>query len=266
MNKPTREINNENYFDSDMSMYYMGATQFKEFMQCEAHALALAKHEVESGTPSMENSSYIDAYFSGEMDQFVESHPDMFKKNGELKASFVHMQEVCDFVEEDDMFMKYISGDMQPIMTGEIAGVPFKIKIDAYHKDLLIVDMKAMKDFNLIWNEKKKIKENFIDYYRYDIQGAIYQEIVYQNTGKRLPFYIAAMTKEKVPNKAILSISQAKLNDALELVKNLAPRFQAIKEGKIEPRQCGRCDYCKKNFKVQEVVDYEEYFNAKERR
>jgi len=260
MEKPTREITNDNYFDSDMSMYYMGSSQFKEFMQCEAHALALAKHEVSFGTKSMDNSSYIDAYFSGEMDIFVQQHPDMFKKDGSLKASFVHMQEVCDFVEEDPMFMKYITGDMQPIMTGVIAGVPFKIKIDAYHEGKLIVDMKAMKDMALIWNDQKHLKENFIDHYRYDIQGAIYQEIVYQNTGKRLPFYIAVMTKEKVPSKAILSISQTKLNEALEVVKSLAPRFQEIKEGKIEPHKCGKCDYCKERFKVQQVFDYEEYF------
>lgn len=37
---------------------------------------------------------------------------------------------------------------------------------------------------------------DFIRFWGYDTQGAIYQETVRQNTGKRLPFYIAAASKE----------------------------------------------------------------------
>ena len=38
---------------------------------------------------------------------------------------------------------------------------------------------------------------NFIEYWGYDLQAAVYQEVVYQNTGERLPFFVAAASKEE---------------------------------------------------------------------
>lgn len=55
-------------------------------------------------------------------------------------------------------------------MTGEISGIPVKIKIDAYHKNKVIVDLKAIANLSLIWNEKLHQKQNFIDYYDYVLQ------------------------------------------------------------------------------------------------
>ena len=76
-------------------------------------------------------------------------------------------------------------------MTGEISGVPFKIKMDSYHPDK-IVDLKYMASLR-----SPNMFEPMVKYWGYDIQGAIYQEIVRQNTGKRLPFFLNIATKEK---------------------------------------------------------------------
>ena len=62
--------------------------------------------------------------------------------------------------------MKYLNGEHQVIMTGEINKVPVKIKIDSYFKDKCIVDLKCMASMDLIFNKKTHQRENFINYYR----------------------------------------------------------------------------------------------------
>lgn len=143
-------------------------------MQCEACALAKLKGEwVEEKSKAMMVSSYIDAAISGELDFFKEQNPNIFTKQGELKADYKVAEDVISQMKKDPMFMKYLNGTPQVIMTGEIAGVPVKIKIDSYHKDKAIVDLKCMANLDLIWNEKTHQKENFIDYYDYVLQRCI---------------------------------------------------------------------------------------------
>lgn len=148
-------------------------------------------------------------------------------------------------------------------MTGKISGVLFKIKIDSLLEDK-IVDQKIIKDFDLIWDEDKHRKVDFIEKYGYDIQGAIYQEIVRQNTGKTLPFIIAATTKEEEPDKALIQIDQEYLDQALELVKEIAPRIDALKNGLVEPTKCGKCNTCRAEKKLDRVLSYKEMFNKEE--
>ena len=81
--------------------------------------------------------------------------------------------------------------------------------------------------------------------YNYALQAAVYQEIVYQNTGKRLPFYLAAVTKEKSPDIQIVEIVQEDIDIQMKKVWELAPLFNAVKLGIVEPTECGTCDYCK---------------------
>ena len=71
-----------------------------------------------------------------------------------------------------------------------------------------------------------------------DIQGAVYQEIVYQNTKKELPFFLDIATKETLPHLDLCEIKQYDLDDALSNVEKNVPRFQAIKNGLIEPERC----------------------------
>lgn len=252
-------LTNENYFSSENSMKYMSASQFKEFLNCEEEAYmnCIGKIEHEE-TDALLIGSYIDAHFSNEMDIFKAKHPNMYKRDGTLLQKFENANKIINRIEEDELMMKYLSGEHQKIMTGVINGVEFKIKMDSYFPGQVIVDQKIVKDFKLIWDEKDRTKKNFIDYWGYAIQGAIYQEIVRQNTGLRLPFVIAATTKEKSPDIGLFGIPQNVLDDSLDLVKKLAPRFAAIKKGEIKPKRCGECDYCKSVKKLTGVVNYHE--------
>ena len=260
------ELTNENYFSPESNKKYMSTSQFKDFMKCEFEALAKVNGElVEEKTDALLFGGYVDAYFSNELDTYLEQYGSEMinSRTGELKAPFKNIGEVIKTIESDELLMEHLKGQHQVIMTGKIEGVEFKIKIDSLFEDK-IVDQKIMKDFEPIWDEEKHRKCDFIEAYGYDIQGAIYQEIVRQNTGKKLPFIIAATTKEENPDKALIEIDQYYLDKALQLVKDLAPRYDAIKNGLIEPNHCEHCATCRKDKKLVRVVSYKEMFGKVE--
>ena len=258
------KLTNENYYTTEMNLEYMSASQFKDFMKCEVEALAKINGETqEEPSKAMLVGSYVDAYFSGEMETFAQANPQIFKKDGTLLKDFENANNIIKAIESDELLMKYLSGKKQVVMTGEIAGVKFKIKVDSLLPNC-IVDQKIMASYKeLIWVERdgKNIKTDFVDAFGYDLQGAIYQEIVKQNTGKLLPFVLAVTTKEENPDKALIQIDQEYLDRALEFVKEHCERFDLIKKGIVKPVGCGRCPTCRKDLKVTGVVSYQELFN-----
>ena len=200
------------------NMAYMGSTQFKAFEKCEAAALAELKGEYHPpSSTALLVGGYIDAWFSGELPLYQAQHPEIFKRDGTLKAEYLRATEVVVRMQSDELYMLLMSGRKQVIRTGEIAGVPFKIKIDSLLDgdtckaivqrfpntaaalgfcDGAIVDQKAMKDMADVWSAEDHCKIPFIEFYGYDIQGAIYQAI----EGNMLPFILAVGTKEETPD------------------------------------------------------------------
>lgn len=258
------ELNEKNYFSNEMNVKYTGSSQIKSFLSCETKTLAELKGEwIEEKSDSMLVSSYIDEAISGTLDNFKEENPQIFTQKGELKAQYKIAEKVLEQIKNDPMFYKYVNGDHQKIMTGKISGVPVKIKIDSYFKDKLIVDLKAMKDFALSWNNETNQKENFIEMYDYILQAALYQEIDYQNNEKRLPFIIAACTKQQFSERALLSIPQEEMDMKLEFLKNYLPHIQELKEGKVQPTCCGKCNYCLSKKKTEKIYDYNYYFQER---
>jgi len=233
-------------------------------MQCEASTLAKLRGEwQEEKSKAMMVSSYIDAAISGELDIFKEQNPEIFLKNGELKADYKVAEDVITQMKEDPMFMKYISGQPQVIMTGEISGVPVKIKIDSYHEGKCIVDLKCMATLSPQWSEEQHKKVNFCDAYRYTLQAALYREIVRQNTGKELPFIIAVCTKEKTSRRALLQIPDDVMEKELEFLKSYLPHLQKVKNGEIFAENCNDCDFCISKQKTQQIWYYTDYFEKK---
>lgn len=260
------ELTNENYFDKENNLKYCSASQVKDFLECENEALAKVNGVlVEEKTDALLFGSWVDAYFSNELEAFMNNYHEQLlnSRTGEPKAPFKNVWKVIKTIEEDKLLMEHLQGKHQVIMTGKISGVLFKIKIDSLLEDK-IVDQKIMKDFDLIWDEDKHRKVDFIEKYGYDIQGAIYQCIVEQNTGKKLPFIIAATTKEEEPDKALIQIDQEYLDQALELVKEIAPRIDALKNGLVEPTKCGKCNTCRAEKKLDRILSYKEMFNKED--
>lgn len=185
-------------------------------------------------------------------------YPALFDITYSLKADYVQAELIIQRIKRDKLFMEHMSGLKQVIMTGEICGVPVKIKIDSLHPDK-IDDLKIVKDFEQIYDDEKGHLPWF-EYWGYDLQGAVYQEIVRQNTGKILPFYLAAATKEKTPDIDIVHMNRKSIEFAFDRFKENVELYDAIKKGIIPPERCGKCEYCKETKVLTEPTDSEEYY------
>ena len=252
----------------------MSASQFKSFRKCEAAAMAELRGEWgKKDTTALRVGSYVDAYFSGELEQFKADNPEMYKKDGELKADFAHAHKVAERLERDELARMLLSGRHQVIKTGKIAGVWYKTKSDSLltarqveaicqkfpqvreivpFGGPMIVDLKYMKDFGDIWDEEQWERVSFVEYWGYDIQGAIYQKI----DNRASPFVIIGATKEAEPNIEAMHIPDDDLRFALGDVEEFSPRYDAIKRGEIEPIPCGKCAYCRRTKKLSSIKHY----------
>lgn len=251
-------ITNENYFSLENELKYFGSSQFKNFIDCEAAALAQVKGEyARERTDAMLVGSYVDSHFEGTLDIFRAQNPSIFTRSGELKANFRLAEDIINRIEKDDMFMKYMGGEKQVVKTGKLFEHDFKIKIDSYHPGKCIVDLKIMKDFEPIWTADRG-KLHFIEAWRYDFQAAIYQAI----EGNKLPVIIAAATKQKdAVDIELFKIPQHKIDSALKIIEAYIDRFADIKKGLIEPTRCEKCTYCRRTKVLKQIKEYEDYNN-----
>lgn len=246
-------ITAQTYFDKENEMKYFSSSQVRAFFKCEAAAMAQINGTYERETSvSLLVGSYVDAHFEGTLDIFKANNPELFTKQGELKANFRQAEEIIRRIERDEMFMTYMGGEKQVIITGELFGYNWKTKIDSYLPGEAIVDLKVVKDFNPVWVDGEG-KVHFIEAWGYDIQGAIYQAI----EGHKLPFIIAAATKEKVADLKLFGVPQYKLDIAMKIIEANIDRFADIKAGLIEPVRCECCDYCKQTKVLDEITPYD---------
>ena len=141
--------------------------------------------------------------------------------------------------------MKFMSGEKQRIMTFDLFGVPWKMKMDSYLPGTCITDLKVVAKFRTL------------PFWRYDLQGAVYQAGVFIKTEEKLPFYLAVATKERTIDLDIFQIPQATLNAALAEIEGSIQHFAEVKNGTIPPVYCGKCDYCK-SIKAARIRNYNE--------
>lgn len=258
-------LTNENYFSKEADREYLSVSQYKNFMgtlgnpACEAEAMALLNGEWErEKSIALMVGSYVDSHFEGSLDLFRAQNPSLFKKDGGLKTEYVKAEEVINRIERDELFMKYMSGEKQVIMTAEMFGAKWKIKIDSYLEGKAIVDLKVMRELHKAEYTKDFGYMDFIQYWGYDLQGAVYQEVVYRNTGKRLPFYIAAASKEKEPDIELIWIPDEHLRKKLIEVERNTSKILALKENGVEPIRCELCDYCKHTKVLKQPIHFSE--------
>ena len=254
-------LTSENYFSKEADRGFLSVSQYKRFVGslgrpgCEAAAMAELNGEwEEEKSTALLVGSYVDAHFEGTLNVFKAQHPELFTKKGELLAAYRRAEEVINRIERDEYFMAHIAGQKQVIMTGELFGVMWKIKMDSYFPDALIVDLKCMKSLR----EDNYVRDyghmEFVRYWGYDIQGAIYQKIVEINTGKKLPFKIAAASKEEYPDIEVIQVEQSLMDAALAEVEKNVPKVLALKSGEYKPVRCGLCNYCRHTKKLTHSI------------
>ena len=258
-------LNNDNYYSDQANIDYMSVSQFKDLIGSQYHDSCeyTGVRRIQGSIPkkmstSLLVGSYVDSYFEGTLDQFKEENPDIFKKTGDkgLKAEYVQAEDIIRKIESDDVFMEHMSGQKQIIMTGELFGVDWKIKMDSYRPGIAIDDMKVMKDMKPIWADTEDYRGyvDFIRYWGYDIQGAIYQAIVEKNTGIKLPFFICCATKEVPSDIEVIEIPQKYLDEALAFVEKNIEHAVHLKDATIEPVKCNNCAYCRAAKKISAPI------------
>jgi hypothetical protein len=251
-------LTERNYFSPEADMKYFGHTQFVDFMDCPARALATCKGEWQMPlTDALLAGQYVDAALTGSVGDVFCQHPEMLKKDGTLKATFAGAERAVARAQRDNMFMKYMDGVTQKIMTGKLFGYEWKIKIDAFHEGKCIVDLKCMKDFENKYVDGKG-RVSFVEAWGYDYQAAIYQAIVEDVTGEKLPFIIAGVTKQDPSDIGLFEIPQYMIDSALKVIENNIDRFAMMKAGEIEAPRCDNCAYCRGTKVLDKIVTIEQ--------
>ena len=237
MINPTHLDTDEKYF---ADKEHFSVSKYKQFMRCELQGMQ------DFGTPSeaMKIGSFVDSYVSGTLDEFIKNNPDIISTRGatkgSLKSAFKKAEEICEFIDNDTTIQMFLGGDCQTVVTGEIEGVPFRAKLDIYSEGIAINDLKVMQSIT----DRSGNYYDFITAWRYDIQMAVYQELIYQNTGDKLPCFIVVVTKETPINSAIIQIDQHTLDLALQEVKDNVRHYYEVWKGIEGVKGCDKCNTC----------------------
>ena len=248
------KLNNDNYYSQKANQAYFSVSQVKDFLKCEAYAMAKINGEwVEPPTTPMLIGSYVDSYFEGTLEDFKVRTPEIFKKDGSLKSDYIKAENSIQRVEKEELFMKCMSGEKQVIMTGELFGAKWKIKMDSYIPHEAIVDLKVVQKVRDI-SYKNGWKQSFIEKWGYDLQLGIYQEIVRQNTGETLPCIIAAVDKQDYPDLDCILIPDEQLEFQRRELRWKMQRIIDVKNSNEEPKRCGLCDYCRATKKLEKLI------------
>lgn len=243
----------ENYYSQEANLEYFSVSQFKQFEKCEAQAMAIIRGEFQYPTSiAMLIGSYVDAHFEGTLSIFKAQHPEiMNSRTGELKADFQKANEIIQRCESDPFFMEYLRGSKQAVFTEAMFGTKWKAKLDVYLPGERIVDLKCMRSMERIMGK------SFVDHWAYDLQLAVYQNLVFIRTGKVLPVYLAVVTKEDYPDLAIINVPQWRLDECMQYVITKLLRYIEVKRGAPAER-CEVCDYCRSTKKLTTVMDYDD--------
>ena len=289
------KLNNDNYYSQKANQAYFSVSQVKDFLKCEAYAMAKLEGEwVEPPSTAMLIGSYVDSYFEGTLEDFIENHPDMFVEKKCLNPKFISVMEehpeyftkaldvkakyketistpekflyskklnskyqiaekAIEKVTNDELFMNCMSGEKQVIMTGELFGAKWKIKMDSYIPHEAIVDLKVVQKLRDV-SYKNGWKQSFIEKWGYDLQLGIYQEIVRQNTGETLPCIIAAVDKQDYPDLDCILIPDDQLKFHRDNLRWKMQRIIDVKNYNEKPKRCGVCDYCRATKKLEKLI------------
>lgn len=256
----------DNYYTSEADKHYMSVSQYKNFLTCEAMAIARANGTYKDNkTDALLLGSYVHAWLDGTQEKFKEENPEIFSSKGpskgKLKAQYKNADLMVKVLETDPFAMMALDGEKEVIMTGELFGLPWKIRIDVYNpKYGRFADLKTVADIY----KKHYVDEvgycSFVEAYGYITQMAVYSEIERQNRNGSdwLESYIVAVSKEDPPNKEVITIDTDRLAVELETVEKKMERIRLVKHGEVAPKKCGKCDYCRSSKKLSGVIHYSE--------
>ena len=253
--KKQSELTEKNYFSPEMNLKYLDCSTYKNFIGtpgrkgCECRALEIAKGEYQQPkTSALLLGSYVDRYFDGTLADFmVEEMDNLYTKASikkflegkgdlELLSDYKLGDAMIKRALKEPLFLKYVEGDTQKILTAEIDGIPIRVKLDSYdgHR---ITDIKTVANITeTFYAADLNQRLNFAEYWGYIEQGYFYKEAVRQNFGKDLPFYLAVITKEKYngephPRVAVIQIPDKIIEEkGIEIKQNIHKVWALLKK------------------------------------
>lgn len=277
-------LTNENYHSTEARLTYLDCSTYKDVVGtpgrkgCECRALAIAKGEyVEPKTEALLVGGYVDAYFDHSLAQFcVDNMDDIFTKASikkfdksnnsddlERLKAFEQADLMIKRAKKEPMFMRYVEGETQKILTAEIEGVPIRVKLDSYDGKR-ITDIKTAASITETYYAKDLGQRlNFAEYFGYIEQAYFYVTAVEQNFGLHLPFYLAVITKEKHNNEphprvAVIQIPDKLIMDKGAEIKAKIKDVWSLIQGEYDPIPCGTCEWCADNLPLEKVISLDE--------
>ena len=255
------QLTPENYYSPEANEAYMSASFVKGMRRCEAATMAEMRGEWKRpDSTALLQGQFVDECLTGDFGSWVLKHPEISKRDGNLKAEFMKCQEMVSRARRDRVFMSTMEGEHQVIRTGVIDGIPFKAKYDVYKRDdpdmkEVIVDLKTVKDFNPVYMPGQG-RVTFADAWDWPLQMAIYQQL---SETKRATCLLSVISKEDPPDVNVVWIPQERLDTEMEILRRQLPRMEAVKAGIIEPNRCGKCAYCRATHMITNISSLDDF-------
>lgn len=272
-------LTRDNYYTVEADREYLSCSQYEEFLDCEARAMAkLQKRFVRKETEAFLVGNYFHTYFEGPEahEEFCQIHfDDIFKtkttkaRGLEItgkKAAFEQADKMIATAENEPAIKRLIDmpGENEIIMTGKLFDrYPWKIRLDKYIPDRRwIIDWKTVSNIQEeVWIPMLGKKSTFVESFNYLFRAAVYCEIEKQFTGNTTDpaFWLVCLSKQDPPDKEIISLNhRQRLDLELDKVYENIARIQNIKDGIIKSKRCGHCEYCRGTKKLSRTVPYYE--------
>lgn len=271
MDKPTsstpqpQKLTKANYYDNDQDWQTQSKSWFWKFEKCEAEALAELKGEWNppQDLDPLLVGNYLHTHFESPEahTEWLEEHKKAIYKYGNPKNGIKKQYEQADnmiaTLESDPMFNQLYQGDKEVIVTGELFGVKWRGRIDCLNlKREQFYDLKTVDDIHKRhWSIEDHRNVSFAIDRGYDMQMAIYRELIKQTYGVECTPLIVAVSKQEQPDKGVFTIPEYLMDFQMNRIEQDQPHIQAVKDGTEKPAACGHCAYCRSQKQLQAVID-----------
>lgn len=253
--------NNDVYYGNEANWKYWSVSQYKDFMSCEAAALAKLKDDWQPirDPKALLVGNYVHSHFESPQahQSFLDAHSDkLYKKDGNLYKDFEVADQMITRVEEDKFFKFLWQGEKETVVTGELYGVEWKGKIDLLNIEKgYFVDLKTTRDINLkVWDTYRRQYVSFVEGYGYDIQLGVYERLLEQEYGKSFEGYIYAVSKQTPSNIQAIKVPEVDKEIMLNQVEEKIKQLNDIKNGSVQPEPCGHCEFCRGHKQLNNFV------------
>lgn len=239
----------------------MSVSQFKEFNECEAKAMAkLTGAYIEPQSNALLVGSYVHAAFESPtvFNSFIEENNSaIFKARGGKYADFEQADRMIDCLKEDRFAMFALEGEKEQIFTAELFGAKWKIKVDSInHSRQFYSDLKTTQDlYKRYWSEKYDGWVSFVEAWDYVMQMALYRRVLQENLGVSYAPYIVAVSKENPPNKGVIHFDESRFEFEYEYIGLKMERILNLKTGATDPTSCQKCDYCRSKKALKGTIE-----------